>query len=491
MIKSKRVTESKQTLWLATGKIIAVFAQLLIPLFLTRFLNKEEYGFYTQFNAVLYFFISFFSFGMFSNLFYFFPTLKKRKILIVQTFIFLLVFSILSALFIFIPFFNSFFLGNEALKNYKFVIYFLTIILILTTIIHPLYVVNKDIGISLWFPALQIVLKAIFIIVFFLIIPSIQSVINAIVVSSVLVLLIVLSYLRKVIKRLPEGKFLDKEVAINQLRYNLPMGMAIAIKSFSQKFDKLISISFLSVSSYASYSIAFFGIPGIQQIYDSISQVTVVSMSKCFKNGDKAMALDLYKKMVVKTFSFSVPIIFIVALNAKQIISFLFTSKYTDATLLFQMYLISFIFAMLGAGLILRASGEIKSITRAFLYSSIFTLPSTYFLIKNYGSIGAMSGALLTLILPKIFQIKKEIQLTGSTLYDYLPWKEMGMIFLISIINLIPIGFLKLINEDNILYIIFISIVYLFLVFIAEIKLNVFIIDKGKVNQFKEKYLKF
>lgn len=491
-MSKKEVSDNKQTFWLAFGKIISLLATLIVPLFLTRFLNKDEYGFYNQFNTILFFFSSFFSFGMYSNIFYFYPTLKKDKLksLLINTLLFLLGFGLLAGLFIFIPVFSNFFLANEELQNYKVIIYVLTVILTLTTIIHPLYVVRKDVGISVWFPTFQVAIKAIAIVAFFLLIPSIDSVINAILVSSILVLALIAFYIHNIFKKLPKNTPVDQKLMKEQFKYNLPIGLGIAIKTFSQKFDKIIGITYLSASAYASYSVAFFGIPGIQQIYSSISQVTIVNMVKCFRNGEIAEAHSLYKNMVIKTLSFSVPIILIVALNAEIIITFLFTSKYSDATILFQLYLISFIFVMLGAGLILRASGKTKFIIRAFLFASIISIPATYYLIKNYGSIGAMSGALISIILPKIYQVKKEIEITKSTLTSFLPWKEIGKIFLISLICILPFAYITLLVIDrNIINVIIITILYLSIVSIIQIYLDIFVVKKNLMIKIKNDFL--
>lgn len=480
-----QASDSKQTFWLAFGKVISLLATLIVPLFLTRFLNKSEYGFYNQFNTILFFLSSFFTFGMFSNLYYFYPSIPKSKLksLIVNTLLLLLVFGLLAALFVFIPFFSNFFLANQQLQDYKIVIYVLSIVLTLTTIIHPLYVVRKDIGVSVWFPSFQVAIKAIAIVGFYYVIPSIDSVINAIIISSVLVLIIVISYLIKIFKTLPNKLVVDNTLLKQQFKYNLPIGLSVALKTFSQRFDKLIGITYLSAASYASYSVAFFGIPGIQQVYDSISQVTVINMVKCFSNNEIEKAHELYKNMVVKTMSFSVPIILIVCLNAKTILTFLFTQAYADATILFQMYLISFVFVMLGAGLILRASGHTKYIIKAFLMASVISIPATYFLIKQYGSMGAMTGALLSIILPKIYQVKKEIEITKSSFSTFLLWNSIGKIFLISIAVLVPLFVLQLYVElSNIILVVLTSGVYLLIVSYILLRQDLFIISQVKVT---------
>ena len=493
MGSEKTISSNKQTFWLAFGRILALFFSMLIPLVLTRILNKDEYGFYSQFNTVIYFLSSVFSFGMFHNLFYFYPIAKEieKKPIIIQTFLFLLLASLFSALVIFIPQLNSIFIGNDLLQSFKWTIFLLTIILVVTDIMTPLYIVKRDLNVSKWFPTVQIAVKVIFIFSLFAIVPSINSLVLAIVLSSILVLIIILVYINNTLRRLPKGPLFNTKMAKKQLIYNLPMLWASGFNSLSQKFDKIITISFLSASSYATYSIAFFGVPGIQQIYDSISQVAIVDMTKKFDLGDKKSALVIYKNMVVKTLSFSVPIIMIVAFFAQKIITILFTEKYRDATPLFQMYLISFVFVMLGAGIILRASDNTKYIKNALIYSSIITVPITYFLVKYYGIYGGMTGALISIILPKLYMIRKEVEIMDTGILNFLPWKKIALIFIVSSFCIIPLivynSFFKI---ESIFLAIILSIIYLLIVSYIEIRMNIFIMDRAAIDIILKKYLK-
>lgn len=490
--KSVKNSVDKQTFFLAVGKIAALIANFAIPIFLTRMLSKDDYGFYSQFNTVLFFLVSFFSFTMSTNLYYFYPTVKssKKKIIIFQSILFLILFGSLSAIFIYLPGVDDFILGSDLLKTFKNTIYFLTIFLAFISIIDPLYVVKRDVGMSIWFPPLQIILKAVFIIMFFIYIPTISSVINAIIISTSLVFLIALIYIYRTIKKLPGKELINSEIAMKQLQYNLPIGFALSIKVFAQRFDKLISITLLSASSYASYTIAFFGIPGIGQIYSAVSQVTVIDMTKSFSEGNKQHALQLYKDMVVKNLSFSIPLVLIVALNAKEIIKFLFTDKYLDATILFQMYLITIVFSMLGEGLILRASGDTKIYMKIYALILPVTLPLSYYLVSNYGTYGAMSGALISVILPRLLLIQKEIRVTESKLSYFFPWKRIRDVFSIALLCLIPFLFLKYFFSFNIYLILIASFLYLLSVYAIELKFNLFIIDLEKFTLLRKKYFK-
>ncbi len=155
------------------------------------------------------------------------------------------------------------------------------------------------------------------------------------------------------------------------------------------------------------------------------------------------------------------------------------------------MYLMSFFFIMIGSGLILRSCGKTKYSMYAFVFASFITIPSTYFLVKNYGSFGAMCGALLSIILPKFYQIKKEIEFTDSTFRTFLPWKEIGFIFLVSFVSILPFILIKHFTSNHILNVILNIMVYVIIVYSLEIKLNIFIIENEKLKGLRMKYLKF
>ena len=86
-----------------------------------------------------------------------------------------------------------------------------------------------------------------------------------------------------------------------QIAYSLPFGVAVILNTFAGRFDKLLSVSFLTPEEYATYSIAFFGIPGIMQVYDSLCQVNVTNMARLYKDNDILGVKAEYQRFVVKT----------------------------------------------------------------------------------------------------------------------------------------------------------------------------------------------
>jgi O-antigen/teichoic acid export membrane protein len=477
---SKISSSAKQTASLISGKIIALIITFTIPLFLTRYLSKNDYGIFSQFYVVVYFFTGFFSMGVEASLFYFYPGAidRDRKSILFQTFLLIVIFSVVAVGFLNIPKISNYFIGNGELIKYKFLIIIGILLLMPINIFDPLYVVKKDYLTSILYPPGEVILRLSLVIGFVILKPGLNSIFSGIIVSAAICFCIVMIYLFKEIgvKNI-NRRIINLTLVKAQLKYSLPFGIAVCLNTLAVQFDKIVCISFLTPASYATYSIAFYGIPGVMQVYDSFSKVHLIKMALKYQENKINEISEIYKSLVAKTYSFSIPLIMIVLLYAKKIVIFLFTVKYIDSVPLFRIYLFSFLFYMLGAGIILRATGRTMDSLKSYVYSCLITLPATYFLIKSYGVYGAMSGALLSIILPKILIIYCEIRLIKIDIKNYFPWKKFAMIFSISLISLIPFILIELFFNFEIILSMICGIIYLFIVSLLEIKYEVFVLD--------------
>lgn len=475
---------------LIVGKLFALIATFTIPMFLTRFLTKADYGLYAQLYTVLVFLTGFFGFGISSNLYYYYPTANQynRRIYVFQTLLLMFILSATAALVLAFPSLRYLLIGTGELNLYSSTIIILAVIMIPSNIIAPLYVVKNDHKTAIIYPLVEVILRACLVVIFVLIQSGVKSVFNAMITSAVLILLFILYYTFKEIGLNKIFTPIKIELLKNQISYSLPFGMAVSINTFARMFDKILCISYLSTATYATYAIAFYGIPGIQQIYDSLAQVAVIRMTENLQNGNKIEAHRIYKKMVGQTYSFSVPAILIVVLYAKKIITFLFTDKFIDSTHLFQAYLGTFLIVMLGVGLILRASGETKYSFLAYFLSALISVPSTFFLIKHFGLWGAMSGAIFSIVGPMLFMINKEMHIMESKLKYFLPWKQMLYISLISVSIFIPFLIIELNYSYGVIISGLLAILYLILVSSLELKCGLFILD---LEQIKRSFMKF
>lgn len=477
---------NKFAVYIATGKLLAMAAQFVMPMFLTRFLTKADYGLYAQFYLSLNFLGSILCFGIQSNLFYFYD--KKHDIeqsqVVWNTFIATIVMGFLGVSILFIPVIGEYFLGQN-LYQYLYIFVICLFFFIPSHIINTLPVVRKDKITTTLYPPSDIILKIILVITFALIFKSIKSIFIAISILQIAIVFFLFIYINRhypITRNLVSGSILKE-----QLAYSIPFGIAVALNTVCARIDKLVCISYLTIEEYATYSIAFFGIPGIMQIYDSICQVNVQNMASVKENDSKSI-IQMYKSFVVKTLSFSLPIILIVFLFSEQIIEFLFTDKYLDATPYFQLYILTFIVGMLGSGTILRAIGKTRYSMYAYLASAIICIPFTYILIINYGINGAIISAMINVMLPKMLQIAIEMRLLKTPFRKYFPLKNVAKILIASIIPIIPIVIIPMLTKLSIIHCILLGIIYICIVYYIEIRNNIFLIDRNSLTKIFDKF---
>jgi O-antigen/teichoic acid export membrane protein len=472
---------AKLTSSLIAGKIIALAVTFAMPLFLTRYLSKTDYGLFSQFYLVISFIAVFFSIRFQSNLFYFYPVADHRdkKSLVILTFFFLTIFSFAAIGFISFNFFRKELIGDTELISFYPLIIIGIFLVMPSYLIEPLYVVRRDYLTSILYPPCEVLLRLILVIGLVIIRPGLRSICIGILCAAAVSYIFVLIYSFKEInlKDLNKGIF-NFSIIKKQLLFVLPFGIAMSLDTLSERFDRIICIRYLTPSDFAIYSIAFFGIPGIMQVYDSFTKVKVIEMTIKYQDRKMNSVSEIYKSLAVKAFSFSVPIILIVFLYAKKIIVLLFTDKYLDSVPFFRIYLISFLFFILGAGLILRATGRTADTLKSYMYSTVVTLPATFFLIKNYGMWGAITGALLNLIVPRLLMIAFEIKYLNIGFKYHYPWEKIFRIILISFFSLVPFILIELFFNSGIILAMFCSALYLSLVAFLELQYDMFILPR-------------
>lgn len=467
----------------ASGRILAMLAGFAMPLFLTRYLSQENYGLYNQFYLLLGFTGSVFSFGMQSNLYFFYPNAERntQKALIGNTLICMIVLSVISLLLLVIPQISTLFIKSDKLLQYAYLIGVCVFFYVPTQLLFPLFVIKNDKKNSVIFPPLENIVRIIFVISTALIFGSLKSIFYALILYHFILFLLTFLYAYLPIRTL-EGRFFDKDLLLKQLVYVLPFGLAVILNTMLRQFDKMLCVAYITPEEYAIYSLAFFGIPGVNQIYDSIAEVYILNMSSAYKEGNSNLVLSHIKDYVSKLLSFSVPIILIVSLFAPIIFGFLFPANYLLAVPYFRIYILSFLIGALGAGLVLRSTGKTRYSLRAFLYSTPFYLLFAFFSIKWYGTWGAIITAMLGIILPKCFQFYFEIRLLKVSFKKFMPWANMGKIFMLSLVLILPVFVINAIKPVGFWLAIVLSAIYLTVVYWLEIKKNLFIVSKDSIH---------
>lgn len=475
---------NKFALWLAIGRILSMLVSFAMPLVLTRVLAQSDYGVFSQFFTLYMAFFVIFGLGFHSNLFYYYPTADEnaRDEYVSNTFLLLITMSVVAVGVLAVPFVRTLLFGTGALRDYSMLIVICIALAIPTNMITPLLTVREDKAGAVLYPPLAAMLRVGTVVLAALVRNNLTVVFHALIIYQALILLWILFYTFKNHK----VRF-SKEKLRPQVLYSIPFGLSVAIQLFTHYFDKIASIRFLDTVQYAIYATAFLSIPGINQIYESLCHVNVVNMSKCYQEGSLDGVRELYRDFVVKTLSFSTPVILAVSVFAEEVIGFLYPSEYIEAAYYFRIYSLTFLTAMLGAGTILRAIGKTQYSLVSYAVAALIGIPATYFLVKTYGINGAIWGAVINMVLPRVIQMFYEAKQTESTVINYLDWKNIGFVLGMGLLLLLPLVAIKFMLHPSIWVCIVLSGIYVILTYWVYVRRDVFLIPRETVDSFVAK----
>ena len=169
--------DNRIALYVAVGKILAMVAQFIMPLFLTRFLSKYDYGIYSQFYLIFGFLLSILGMGVQSNLYYFYPKTSEHEQnrLVWGTVILILSIGSIGCGLFLLPSINHFVISNEVLEKYIFIISSCVFLALPSLIVDPLSVVRKDRVLAMLYRPLEGVSQLVRVISFALVFQTLES----------------------------------------------------------------------------------------------------------------------------------------------------------------------------------------------------------------------------------------------------------------------------------------------------------------------------
>ncbi len=447
MGKIENYSIKTQAAYLFVGRMLAFVFQIIIPIVLVRLLPIETYGAYQKILLVCLFFAPLMQFGMSNSLLYFYPTMHgKQKELLTNTFYFLLIIGLLFSTLLFLfnnqiaLLFNTPEFGYLIYPSILFILFYL-----ISEIIEKVFIIERKNKTLAAYHLFNQSFRALFLLTAVMIFQSLTSLIWSLVFFTLIKVIFLYTYLK--INYSIKFSLISVKDLKEQFRYAFPMGMGKIIGTLGKKIDKFILASLLTSYDYAIYSIANFKLPFVQLIYTSIGSVALPKLSRIQKNGVTETRI-IWHKMIVTYALITMPFIVFFEFVAKYFINFLYTSKYNDSIIPFRIFLLIMLFQVLSYGTILKAYGKTRFIFKSNLIAIIVGIPISYILIKFLGTVGGATSALLIFGLNAIIQVYRTKSILQLDLINLLPWKQLAIICLISIIP-IPILFISQVIQNN------------------------------------------
>lgn len=477
---------SKQTGILIIGRFFAFIFNFILTIALVRIFDKQQFGLYRQLYLIHMTFFPILQLGIAESLYYFYPREEsKRNLLIQQSFFFLILMGLIFFLimFFFKNIFASFFFHNELMIKSLPLIGLFTGLMIPTSILEILLIVEKKVKLASLITFLSAVLKVVLILLFAFFLRRVYFLVLALAIFSGIRLIFLTGYI------FDRYKIGFKKVDLNYLKkvllYAIPFGLAIIMVTLNRTIDKFTISYLFTPEHYAIYSIGCYQIPVLTITFNTVLNIILPQISLLQKKKRTFEILDLWHRSIRKLALIGFPALVFFFTFAKEIIIFLFTIKYADSTPIFKAFLFVILIDVTIYGVIVRAYGKTAFIFKSSVISFVIALAFIYPACKFWGLWGAVIVVVFTHAVRAVLQLIKARSLLGIKFSILLPWKVLSKTLLISIFSvslLIPIKYVHYFNPLFILAIsacLFSLIYFLFIWYLP-------LLTMGEKRQLKE-----
>lgn len=461
-----------KTIYLTIQNSIKQVLAMLFFIILARYLTVEDFGKYQQLLLIVAMFGVIFSMGIPVAISYFHGQTSKyrEKVSIYKRFF------LTQLLFVFVGIiaFNicSSFLAtifkNNYFEIYSIVLSFIMITATSVELFRNLSTVTNNLK---HFMISTSILQLISIFISIIITIYTQNIYYVLVITAISNSLIFLILVKKNLKYFlfnTTKKFINK----TESKYVIAMGSVTFVQIFNGYIDQIMVSIMLSVEDYSNLKIGGFQIPFIGIITGSLLTIMIPLMSKYYKNKDYISITNMWRLSMKKASILLIPIIIFCLIFANELIISFFGDKYQPAVIIFQVYMLQWLRAVVIFGGVMGAIGLQNELFKNTVLVTILNVILNYFLILQFGVIGAaISTTILNYLgtIPLIFKINKRL---NSNFFRYFPYKVYFISLFLSIFLCLVLYFF--LNEYlyNIYYIILLSI--FFYIFVIAIQLKIF-----------------
>jgi O-antigen/teichoic acid export membrane protein len=168
------------------------------------------------------------------------------------------------------------------------------------------------------------------------------------------------------------------------LRYCLPIGSALLLKTVNNYIGSIVISVSLGAVMLAQYSVGTYAVPIIYMLRNSVSDALLPHMAGAERTPDGRPSLELWHQTNTLFAILLIPLGIILARFAELIIVVLFSRQYLPAVPLFEVYLLSLLTQLVDLGVPLKLLDR----TRAYMYSTICSI--------------AINALLLAILLPRM-----------------------------------------------------------------------------------------
>ncbi len=416
------MSKTKNIITLSAGQAINTGINILFLPFLARTLPYEVYGTYGQMILLVDFFTIFFTLGLDQIIYSF---LEKKDLSTSKVFTQHIVSGLMSGiivcvLILLLASLFAVYFQNSLLKEYLMLYSFSAVFQIANAVIFAFLIQQQKVVYRMF---LFVSVNIIKVIVFFISVQYFHTIIYGI------LGMVILSALQFLVGLWLTRNNISPYFSYKLYKEQLKLGFPISLSAFSviafYYIDSIMISKLLSVKDYAIYRNGAIEIPFLTIFLRSVSAIVFPDIVKLSENKQWEALTKLKRHIISHSALIMFPAIFFVLFNSKEIITWYLGEKYSDSSIIFFAYSITFCLRVINYYEILVANKKSYSVVLITLLVIPINILLDYFLIKKWGLLGAGITHFITFFIYATLLLQKNIRVLQTTFFQLIEWKKI------------------------------------------------------------------
>lgn len=416
-------------------KIIVALTKIVALAFSTRYVSTELWG---QFQKILLIFaisLPIIESGLSSSFYYFFVNEKKTKVVFGSHSFLLIIYSIVLTVISFLYF--LFFDISMTYLPFLCIYIFSSVLIILFDCYFYVLKKTKYIVLSTFFIG---VLYSMSIFLFSYLSFSINTLFVLLSLPS-LIIFSIYTYILK--QRFSINLFYYKETKLlDFFKYGFPVSIASLVGVLNRKIDFLFVSYFLSLSTMAIYSFGAYQIPIVAIITNVLFSQSSPKLHELAKRNSNFDVVKFWKILQRSSYIFICPLFVTIFYYSNPLFLAVFSSKYQESVIIFQLFLLLIPLRTTNFGILLRIINKTRLITICSLISFGFNLMFFYLFYSYFGLIGLTISVVISIYILGFSQLYFYSINTKINLINFFDFKYLVLMTISLIITNVIFDFL-------------------------------------------------
>ena len=232
-----------------------------------------------------------------------------------------------------------------------------------------------------------------------------------------------------------QGPWIQGKAFGEQVKQAAPFALSGGLHGLRAQGDQWIAATLFAVPQYASFSVATVMAPMVQMFRQSVNHVFMPSMSRVHSSGDMGSMLALNSRANAMVALLVYPLLAFAFVFAEPMISLIYTKAYVDAVPVMRIYVVGLcaMVVELVSVLFLLKEGPFAARVNALVLA--MAIPASYLGAVTWGLSGAAIGSVMAIFAERALSLVRIASRTQIRVRDLQDWTTLAGILAAAMLS--------------------------------------------------------